>query len=66
MAKNRAKLLLDKINEEFNLTTLKEESGKLMKRAPLCDIIKELSKLSQSTDALILQETIRKLNDANK
>ncbi len=58
---NRAKILLDKINNEFSLVTLKEDSKKLLDKASLYDIIIELAKFSNKKEEKILNEAVSKL-----
>lgn len=61
MVNNRAKILLDRINSEFELVTLREDTTNLLSKAPLIDVIRELSKHVDKQELDVLSEAIKNL-----
>ena len=58
---NKAKILLERINNEFNLSSLKDETDRLLDKAPVSSILEELQKKVNDREALILKEAVAKL-----
>jgi len=63
MTNNRAQLLLERINKEFNLNTLKEDTKNLLSKASLCSVIEELIGNSNRDESLILSKALIQLKN---
>ena len=61
MVNSRAKLLLDRINKEYSLVSLKEDTNSLLNKAPLYIVLEELQKKVNAREAVILKEAVTKL-----
>jgi len=58
---SRAKILLDRINKEFNLESLESDASKLLAKAPIYKVVEELTKKVNPREAAILREAVNKL-----